>query len=121
MGMEQYKPPPSIEEIRRKIREQGFNFTVDQTRMYNPPPGQSVKLPGSFPCSIEERRLKRPYPVQHLPSYFDWRDEDKITPVKDQYPCQLCWAFTAVAELESKILLREDLPYDLSGAGAGFM
>ena len=117
MGMEQYKPPPSIEEIRRKIRKQGFNFTVDETRMYNPPPGQSVKLPGSFPCSIEERRLKRPYPVQHLPSYFDWRDEDTITPVKDQYPCQLCWAFTAVAELESKILLREDVPYDLSEQG----
>jgi C1A family cysteine protease len=117
MGMEQYKPPPSIEEIRRKIREQGFYFTVDETRMYNPPPGHSVKLPGSFPCSIEERRLKRPYPVQHLPSYFDWRDEDKITPVKDQYPCQLCWAFTAAAELESKILLREDVPYDLSEQG----
>jgi len=117
MGMEQYKPPPSIEEIRRKIREQGFNFTVDETRMYNRPPGQNVKLPGSFPCSIEERRLKRPYPARHLPSCFDWRDEDKITPVKDQYPCQLCWAFTAAAELESKILLREDVPYDLSEQG----
>jgi len=114
MAVEGYKSSPSIEEIRRKIRERGFNFTVDETRVYGLPLDHSVKLRGSFPCSIEERRLLASCPVGHLPSYFDWRDEGKVTPVKDQYPCQLCWAFTAVAELESKILLSEDIPYDLS-------
>jgi C1A family cysteine protease len=114
MVMVNHKPPPSIEEIRRRITEQGFNFAVDATRAYGTPLDASGNLRGSFPCSIEERRLLTTRPAVHLPSYFDWRDEGNVSPVKDQYPCQLCWAFTAVAELESKILLRDDMPYDLS-------
>lgn len=114
MAAADYKPLPSIEEIRSNIKKRGFNFTVGETRVYSLPPVQSAELPGSSPCSIEERRLMKPYPVQYLPSYFNWHDEGIITPVKDQYPCQLCWAFTAVAELESKIFLNEGFPYDLS-------
>ncbi len=108
------KPLPSIEEIRKNIRAQGFHFTVDETRAYGMPLDPSGNLRDSFPCSIEDRRLLVARPAAHLPSHFDWRDEDKLTPVKDQHPCQLCWAFAAAAELESKILLHEDTIYDLS-------
>ena len=109
-----HKQPPSIEEIRRTIKGAGFNFTVAETRAYRLQPGQSGELPGTAPCVIDEKRLKRSYPAHHLPSYFDWRDEDTVTPVKDQHPCQLCWAFTAVAQLESKIMRDEGIAYDLS-------
>jgi C1A family cysteine protease len=112
--MEDHKAPPSIDEIRSRIRARGFDFTVDETRAYRPSRDQDITLRSSFPCSIEERRLMASRPVAHLPAHFDWRDEGIVSPVKDQYPCQLCWAFTAVAELESKILLGEDMPYDLS-------
>jgi C1A family cysteine protease len=114
MATQDNKPLPSIKEIRKNIRAQGFHFTVDATRVYGMSLEQIGNLHGSFPCSIEDRRLLAMHPAVHLPSHFDWRDEDKVTPVKDQHPCQLCWAFAAVAELESKILLREDMSYDLS-------
>ncbi len=107
-------PLPSIKELRGRIRAQGFHFTVDETRAYGMPLDPSGNLRGSFPCSIEDRRLLVARPAVHLPSHFEWRDEDKVTPVKDQHPCQLCWAFAAAAELESKILLHEDTIYDLS-------
>ncbi|CAL9184527.1 unnamed protein product, partial [Musa hybrid cultivar] len=34
------------------------------------------------------------------PSRIDWRDADAVTPVKDQYACGSCWAFSAVASIE---------------------
>ncbi|CAL9093827.1 unnamed protein product [Musa acuminata var. zebrina] len=34
------------------------------------------------------------------PSSIDWRNEDAVTPVKDQYSCGSCWAFSAVASIE---------------------
>jgi C1A family cysteine protease len=114
MATHDNKPLPAIDEIRENIRAQGFHFTVDATRAYGMPVDPGSNLRGSFPCSIEDRRLLATRPAVHLPSRFDWRDEDKLTPVQDQYPCQLCWAFAAVAELESKILLGEDVSYDLS-------
>ncbi|MGC9336442.1 MAG: C1 family peptidase [Anaerolineae bacterium] len=41
------------------------------------------------------------------PSSFDWRDEDKVTSVKNQSPCGLCWAFGTTSVLESAVLAGE--------------
>jgi C1A family cysteine protease len=38
-----------------------------------------------------------------LPSSFDWRDQNIMTPVKDQMYCGGCWAFAAVGMFESLI------------------
>ena len=108
------KPLPSIKELRRRIKEKGYNFTVDETRVYRLPPEESNALLGTIPVQIDERRLKKIPHMAGLPSFFDWRDSNKITPVKEQYPCGLCWAFTAVAEFESKILINEGISYDFS-------
>lgn len=49
-----------------------------------------------------------------FPEYFNWKNQGKVTPAKDQGDCGSCWAFTAVGVLESKILINNGPQYDLS-------
>lgn len=38
--------------------------------------------------------------INSLPSELDWRDEGRVTSVKDQDPCGACWSFGTIANLE---------------------
>ena len=49
-----------------------------------------------------------------LPSYYSLIDEGLVTPVKDQQSGGNCWAFGALAALESAILKASNVTYDLS-------
>lgn len=40
--------------------------------------------------------------VSALPASIDWRDYGVVSPVKDQGHCGSCWAFAAVASIESQ-------------------
>jgi len=47
-------------------------------------------------------------------SSFNWRDEGKVTAVRDQSRCGSCWAFTAAAAFESAYLIRNNTAVDVS-------
>ena len=53
-------------------------------------------------------------PSPQLPSAFDWRNRNGVTPVKDQARCGSCWAFSTVGLLESKIRIKDGVIEDLS-------
>ncbi len=42
---------------------------------------------------------------QKLPSRWDWRERNGVTPIKNQGSCGSCWAFGTVAAFESAIMI----------------
>ncbi len=51
-----------------------------------------------------------------FPTRFDWMDYGKVTLSKSQYPYGTCWAHAAIGDIESKVLIRENILYDFSEA-----
>ena len=59
--------------------------------------------------------LAGPLSAQY-PARFDWQDYGKVTVAKSQSPFGTCWAHAAIGDIESKVLIRENLSYDFSEA-----
>jgi PKD repeat protein len=53
-------------------------------------------------------------PNRALPAQFNWCDQGKCTPIKNQGSCGSCWAFAQVAPTESVIAIGDNVMRDLS-------
>jgi len=71
---------------------------------YRPPP---VDISGLRP-------VREALGTLDLPASWDWRALGGVTSVKNQNPYGTCWAFGALGDLESKVLLHESAAYDYS-------
>ena len=59
---------------------------------------------------LESKTIQQKQTLQQLPTYFSWKNvdgEDYTTPTKNQGPVGVCWAFAAIAALESTIEIEE--------------
>jgi len=106
-----------IQLLQAEVREKGYHFTVG----YNP----ALKYSLEELCGLVEppdwrqraplrSMLQAPLASQPLPSAFDWRALNGVTPVRNQRSCGSCWAFGTVAVLESALKIRSGVAEDLS-------
>jgi C1A family cysteine protease len=79
-----------------------------------PDTGYSYIAPPVDLGHLDEMPVEGALKVGALPGSFDWRDQDKASPVKDQRPCGTCWIFGTTSVLESAVLMSENTTYDFS-------
>jgi C1A family cysteine protease len=63
---------------------------------------------------LEGDRMPEGVTVAALPNRWDWREQGKVTSVKDQGNCGSCYAFAGIANFESRLLIAGAGSYDLS-------
>lgn len=49
-----------------------------------------------------------------LPTSWDWRATNKVSPIRDQGSCGSCWAFGVTAVMESALRIKRNIETDLS-------
>ncbi len=111
-----------LQELQRAIRQQGADWTAEENEISRLSSQEFksllglklewdliVKAPGE--AVITESSYKA-----QLPAKFDWRDykgSSYVTPIKRQR-CGDCWAHSAAATLESRLMIDGEGPLDLS-------
>ncbi|MGA2671017.1 MAG: C1 family peptidase [Dehalococcoidia bacterium] len=81
----------------------------------NPPETFYGYIPPPVDLSyLDEIPVQRAATSAALPSSFDWRNQGKVTPVKDQGTCGTCWIFGTTSVLESAVLMGENISYNFA-------
>ncbi|UCD62705.1 MAG: hypothetical protein JSW34_08025 [Candidatus Zixiibacteriota bacterium] len=102
-----------IDSLRQVGEREGWTFRVAENPATKRPMEQlcGTRVPQNLP---ETPVFAPSAPAMALPSYFDWRDQDGVTPIKNQGGCGSCWAFATVGVLECAIRIKDDITVDLS-------
>ncbi|MCK4537255.1 MAG: T9SS type A sorting domain-containing protein [Candidatus Krumholzibacteria bacterium] len=108
-----------IEKINREIQEKGLHWTAGTTSKSLLSAEEKRRLCGvqRLPDGVDSElpTIMAPGGATYDP-VMDWRTLGGTTPTQDQGPCGACWAFAAVAQLESHMRIYDDRIEDLSEA-----
>ncbi len=77
----------------------------------------AAMMRGIVPATTEgavERKARGAPISRELPGYYDWRDVDGCTSIKNQGGCGSCWAFSTVGAMECAIKIKDGVETDLS-------
>ncbi len=101
--------------VRETIAAKGAMWEAGHNEVWDRPPEQRRALLG-WDMSFEVREpgfVPETPSFRALPPAFDWRNvagENYVTPIRDQGQCGSCWAFGALACVESRMAIDAFLP-----------
>ena len=108
--------PPSevnLEALRQRGIEEGWTFTVGCTGASRRPAHELCGFVEPTEGQLQGYGAEAAA-LRELPSSFDWRRWGVCTPIKEQGGCGGCFAFAAIAIMESAILTNDGVEVDLS-------
>ena len=109
-----------VARLNREIAERGGTWTAGMTWPGSLSEEEKKNLLGFLPSMAPKGMAPRlssissPTGSAELPTSFDWRTLAGTTPVTNQGGCGSCWAFAAVAQLESFARIYDSRILDLS-------
>lgn len=116
--LDEFYAPPAIQRklklLRQEIKKKGYDFEVGYTSVSDVPLNDLCGLVEPPGWKDEAPFVLFSPNLQALPSSWDWREHEGVTPVKNQGSCGSCWAFGTVAPLESQIKIACGQTVDLS-------
>jgi hypothetical protein len=121
-------PPPagltpatlsSIAELQREIDARGYHWQAGATSVSGLSADDfdrmlGARVPDDEAASTLATLSAGNEPAPDLPSRWDWRETDGVTPPRTQGVCGSCWAFAAAGALEAMLRIYDGRDLDVS-------